>query len=403
MPSSTPWVCGRNRMAKAGKRALIVYQGTYPWEVRIEKFCRVLCDMGFECTLLCRWGNELLEREVREECTVIRLGFKQASYRSLPTSLNPLWRRAIRQYVDELKPDIIIAREMLIAEACGVVAKERRVPLLLDMAEHYPAAMRSWKKYRQSWYGRLLVHHLHLPEYVEGQAVRVSDAIVGVCEENIQRVCTTYNRSASDVHLVYNTPPLHSFDGVRIGPTKPARVFSYQGYITRERGVERCIHAFTKLAQQREDVEFLIAGDGESFADVEVAYHASTAAHQIRLWGPFKHEDLIEINSLTDVGLIVFDQDEFRQNTIPNKLFDYLMCAKPVIVSNCSPMARIVHENACGIVVDTNSPDQLVTSMERMCREDLSEMSANARKAAETRYHWEVDAQRLKDCIQSLL
>ncbi len=397
-----PWVFGPRRMASPQKQALLVYQGSYPWEVRIEKFCRVLNECGFHCTVLCRWTGEQLENEHRPGVDIIRLGFGLASWKSLPSSANPLWRRAIRAQVERLQPSLIVAREMLIAEACTAAAAGR-IPVLMDMAEHYPAAMRSWKKYRSSWYGRLLVHHWDVPSRIERNAIKKMDAIVCVCQENMDRLQKSYHIASEKLALVMNTPALHEFDQVRLGPSHPARVFSYQGYITRERGVERCIQAFSELARTIPDIEFVVAGSGESYGDVLTMQQASPAADRIHLLGSFRHEELSSILSKSDVGLIVFDQDEFRQHTIPNKLFDYLLCAKPVIVSACAPMARIVQEYSCGIVVDTNSPDQLRQSMARMCQEDLSTMSNNARKAATERFHWELDAQRLKDCILSLL
>ncbi len=382
--------------------ALIVYQGFYPWEVRIEKFVNVLRSCGLHCTLLCRWNGEASEQEEHDGLRIVRLGFGRPAWQSLPFSYNPLWRRAIRMWVRRLKPKLIVAREMLITEACTSAAKGE-IPVLMDMAEHYPAAMRSWKKYRANPLLRFLVHTLRLPDKVEAQAVRRCTAIVCVCYENAERVARTYSLPPERFHLVLNTPPRDAFAHLQTDTTRPVRCFSYQGYLTRERGVERCIDAFDSVAKDLPDIRLEVYGDGESMPEIQYRRASSKFADRIHLHGSFNHSELPSIMEQSDVGLVVFDQDEFRQHTIPNKLFDYLLCAKPVIVSNCSPMAELVHQNHCGIVIDTNSPDQLAQALLRMVHEDVHEMAENARVAAITRYHWEYDAQTLRQLVLSLL
>ncbi len=387
-------------MSNNTRRVLYVYQGTYPWEVRVKKFCEALESQGYEVTVLSRWAPGLAEFERYGRTAIVRVGANQAAWKSLPFSFNPLWRNAIRKQVQALSPQLVIAREMLIAEACADAARGQ-CPVIMDMAEHYPAAMRSWKKYRDSPIGRVLVHWLNTPELVESRAVRSMDAVITVCEENEERIKRLFSLKDQHLCIVRNTPPLHAFDHVRRGASQPARVFSYQGYITRERGVVRLVQAFDALGDS--DTELLIAGDGESFDDVKRECTGRRSESRIKLLGAFSHDQLDDILSRTDVGVIAFDEDEFRQHTIPNKLFDYLLCAKPVIVSNCAPMARIVNQNGCGIVINNDTPDQLREAMKAMREKDLTDMSLRGLEAARAHYHWELDSERLVSFLSTLL
>jgi len=203
--------------------------------------------------------------------------------------------------------------------------------------------------------------------------------------------------------VVHNTPWLHAFDGVRLGSSEPPRVFAYQGWITRERGVERLISAFAKSGEADRGAELLLAGGGESLDDVRAASHHSGVADRINIMGEFPSDRLGEVLSSTDIGVIPFDEDVFRHHTIPNKLFDYMACGKPVIVSNCAPLARIINETGCGIVVNNKDPEQLVSALREMRNRDVRLMSENGRKAAEKRYNWEQDAHHLLSFIASFL
>jgi glycosyltransferase involved in cell wall biosynthesis len=203
--------------------------------------------------------------------------------------------------------------------------------------------------------------------------------------------------------VVHNTPWLHSFEGVRMGCTNPPAVFAYQGWITRERGVERLVRAFSAAALHNPTISLLIAGGGESLDDVQREVALSGVEQRITLRGEFRSDELSDVLSKTDVGVIPFDQDEFRNHTIPNKLFDYMACGKPVIVSDCAPVARIVNETGCGIVTNNKNPEQLIEAIKDMPNQDVAKMSENGLAAAKKRYNWEQDAHHLLQFIAGLL
>ncbi|MFM8179889.1 MAG: glycosyltransferase family 4 protein [Candidatus Kapaibacterium sp.] len=368
----------------------------------MEKFCDSLIAAGYQVTVLCRWNGESLERETVRGAHVVRVGFRRPTWQSLPTSANPLWQSTIRRITDECQPHLVIAREMLIAVACAKAARGR-CAVVMDMAEHYPAAMRSWKKYRQGLIGPLLVHGLGVPDAVERRAVANCDGIITVCEENSERLRRRFSVSYEHVRVVHNTPWLRAFDDVRRGSSAPPQVFAYQGWITRERGVERLVTAFAASGIAGLGGELLIAGGGESLDDVRIEAGRSGAGDRIRILGEFPADRLSSVLSSTDIGVIPFDQDDFRSHTIPNKLFDYMASGKPVIVSDCAPLARIVNETGCGIVVDVNDPGLLVAALREMRDRDVQPMSENGRKAAETRYNWEQDAHHLLTFIAAYL
>ncbi|MCK5742582.1 MAG: hypothetical protein KAH48_10220, partial [Chlorobi bacterium] len=115
---------------------LYIWKGAYPWDVRTQKVCGALTNAGHEVHILARWTCEELERETVDGFNVIRVGYKQASRNSLPLSFNPVWRKAIRSSIIEIKPDLLIAREIMLARASGSIAHKFNLPMIIDMAEH---------------------------------------------------------------------------------------------------------------------------------------------------------------------------------------------------------------------------------------------------------------------------
>ena len=118
--------------------------------------------------------------------------------------------------IQEFKPSLIMCREMIPMQACSKASKGN-IPILLDMAEHYPAAMREWKKYNQHVFSRLAVHQLRIPDKIEAHAVRNAQAIITVCKEQNERLHAEYNVRHDAMFIVHNTPDEHSISGIRKG------------------------------------------------------------------------------------------------------------------------------------------------------------------------------------------
>ena len=62
---------------------------------------------------------------------------------------------------------------------------------------------------------------------------------------------------------------------------------------------------------------------------------------------------------VTNVGLIPHKSTPHTETTIPHKLFQYMLFGKPVVVSDCASMKRIVEETGSGLVFKAGNPEDL--------------------------------------------
>src|ERR1019366_2171415 len=75
--------------------------------------------------------------------------------------------------------------------------------------------------------------------------------------------------------------------------------------------------------------------------------------------------------------------------TIPNKLFQYMAMAKPVLVSNAKPLARIVRECSCGFVFTSGDPADAAAQIEEAHPVGgEGEIGLRGRASVEARYTW---------------
>ncbi len=382
------------------RRVLYIYQGIYPWEVRVEKITHALRDAGCEVTLLVRGFKGQAAEEQRQGVRVVRVGAGLPRLASLPVPFNPVWCAAIAREVRQGKPDVVVAREILLAEPAGRVCRRGGLPLVIDMAEHYPASMRAWKKYRRNPLLKFLVFHARVPDRVERRSLRWADGVITVCEEQNQRLHEAFAYPRHRMVVVGNTPELGTFAGVRKGVSDPPRVFAYHGHMTAQRGLPNLLQGFILAARRDPEIRLLLAGGGESYEELVAQARASDVSDRIRLTGPYRFEDLGALYGEADVGLVLQPPDESCDHTIPNKLYDYMACGKPVLVSPARPLRRVVEQTGAGLALDSCEPEVIARGIERLRGMDLHALSANGLRAARERYHWGYDTAVLLGFLQ---
>jgi glycosyltransferase involved in cell wall biosynthesis len=88
----------------------------------------------------------------------------------------------------------------------------------------------------------------------------------------------------------------------------------------------------------------------------------------------------------------------------PNKLFEAMMLAKPIVVARGTNMDRIVERHGCGLVVEYGNLRDLAAAMGRLAH-DLGlrhRLGAAGRKAYEQEYNWDIMRERLVHLYQAL-
>ncbi len=381
---------------------LYIYQGVFPWDVRVEKMCLALKKAGARVVLLSRWKEGLPERDSFKGIEIVRVGKGFPGAFSVPLSYNPLWVSALKNTVGEIKPDLIMPREIMLAESAALIARKRNIPVVMDMAEHYPAAMRGWKKYSRNLALRLFVHTLRMPDVVEKRSVGLCDGIITVCREQNERLHREYGYAENAFQVVHNTPDLEWFSDVKKGGSRPPRVFAHHGFMTEVRNLHTLSYAFAEVAEEL-DASLVFAGTGEIEPELKEIFKKAGISNRVSFTGPYNHKELQKLYSETDIALIPYHVDELISHTLPNKLFDYMACGKPVITSMAPTMKRVVEETQAGIAVDCTNIGSLASAMMNLSEMNLDVMAANGIHASETKYNWKIDSKNMTDFLKKYI
>ena len=104
------------------------------------------------------------------------------------------------------------------------------------------------------------------------------------------------------------------------------------------------------------------------------------------------------------IGIVPHKDTALTQTTIPHKLFMYMALGRPVLVSDVSPLKRVVEDAKNGMVFKADDPRDMASCLTEMHDYDaLMNFSKNGRLAAETTYSWEKDKARLLNLYEELL
>ncbi len=384
------------------KKILYIWKGQFPFEIRIQKICESLVKFGYDVTVLCKWKNELCDRETINGVKVIRVGYNKGLKYFVPILYNPLWRNIINKVVSEFKPDLIINREFFLMNEVKSVVKDS-IPIFMDMAENYPAAIANWGKYHNSFVKRFVFDRIKIFNILEKQAVQTADAIFTVCDENRDRLINVLNIPKDKVSVVHNTPDLNWFDNYPKGTRILPKIFAYHGYIAEERNLDKFLLGFNLAAESDGEIELEINGSGSTYSQLEQLQNTLAHKDRIHLNGNYLHSDLGELLIRCDVGIMPYLNDEFINTTISNKMFDYLAMGKPMITSLAKPMQRIINETQTGISIDCDSPQAIADALLNMKNLDVQAMSANGIKNANQKYYWQNDFLTLNTFIERFL
>ncbi len=141
--------------------------------------------------------------------------------------------------------------------------------------------------------------------------------------------------------------------------------------------------------RNREDVKFVLVGDGKLKASLQARARADGLDNVLFL-DPVSKTRLAELMAGADIGLqILANIPAFYYGTSPNKFFDYLASGLPVLNNYPGWLAELITTSECGSVVPPDAPEDFADALLRAVadRDELGRMGKNARTLAEREFN----------------
>ena len=153
-------------------------------------------------------------------------------------------------------------------------------------------------------------------------------------------------------------------------------VLAYIGTVGMAHAVDKIIAAADELSDVPE-LLFLIVGDGARKKDIE-ALVASRGVANVRVLPGVPKENVGDYYALTDLSLITLRNEPLFRTVIPSKIFEVMAMAKPILTTVDGECREIVHEAGCGVFVEPENVEQMVSVIRDICtrRDSLREIGA---------------------------
>lgn len=119
------------------------------------------------------------------------------------------------------------------------------------------------------------------------------------------------------------------------------------------------------LLRHRSDVWFVLMGDGKDKPHLrELA--ATRALDRVRFVDAQPKSAMPDVLSAADAGIAILQDIPLFRTTYPNKVFDYMAAAKPVIGAIDGVVRQLIETAGCGICVPPGNPRALAAAIEHL-------------------------------------
>lgn len=394
------------------RRIVYVWDADYPWDVRTEKICATLASAGHDVHIVARNRRWRSVEERLPEGTVHRMrpwrwcGQRLDGALGFPAFFSPRWAALLDRTVARVRPHLIVGRDLPLAPTVLWAGHRRGVPVMLDIAENYPAMMRMIFDAKRETLTDYVVRNPSVVAMVERWSLPRADRVLVVVDEmaaRLERLGVPRSRST----IVSNTPPRSRAEEPL--PPRPPRLggeplkLVYLGLLEVPRGLVELIDATALLRAEGVGIEVALIGAGRDAGLLEERVRRLGLGDVVRFLGFLERETALTEVGRAHVGVIPHHANEAWNTTIPNKLFDYMALGLPVLSSDAAPCARIVQETQAGDVFAAGDARALAAAVRRLGDDDRRrQLGCNGRRAIRERFHWERDADALLAAVDEV-
>lgn len=230
---------------------------------------------------------------------------------------------------------------------------------------------------------------------VEKSAISLVEVLFLVDESRFQQV---KEAKIKKVVYIYNSPPDYLVKMPKVISNTGQITLFYAGVIHPSRGLEYMIDAVGELS----NVCLILAGDGRGSDALKRRIKNKS---NIQYIGYLSYESVMEKSLESDILFAFYDvRLPSNKYASPNKLFEAMMCRKPIIVNDGNTMADKVRKINCGLVVPYGDiraiKEAIITLMENpeLCKR----LGENGREAYEKQYSWDIMESRIVEAYKML-
>lgn len=298
------------------------------------------------------------------------------------------WSLNIIKKLKKYKINCVNCHSVAVLPLCVFLKITKKANLIYDIheLETETVGLKRFKKYVIQLLEKLLI------SYVDGTFV-VSESIAMWYRSryDLNKVWTIRNIPEQIENINIEKFPLRKTFNI----PENTLVFIYQGVIARGRGINIILESFAAVGSK---AHVIFMGYGNM---VELVRENEKKYCNIHYLPAVPYDQLHNYTAAADVGLSIIENVCLSyQMCLPNKIFEYINCGIPIIISRLPEMEKIVDKYDCGWKC-SESKYELQKIISSLTKEKISEKSKNT-ELVRKNINWTIEEKNLLDGYREL-
>ncbi len=353
-------------------------------DIRIfQKECVSLHDNGFDVSLLVADG---FGYEEKSGIKIFDAGKTSNRWARFTTIFYKIYKKA-----KEINADIYHFHDPELM-FLGYFLKLNGKKVIYDIHEDVPKDLMI-KYWIPTAFLRGFVKHIYV--MLEKFFVRKFDLLITVSEE----IGNNYSNYKEKVLIIRNVAIVKSIDLAPVSKDSKNKTFVllYQGGLNPVRGIREIIEA----VQYTDGVTLWLFGNWSS-EEFKFECEKLEGYKKVRYFGFIPSKDLYGYTKLADVCIINFLPLPHNEFSLPNKIFEYMACKKPVILSNFPYWRKIFGDAAC--YAESRNPKKIAEAVMYLKKNKIerNKLASKGRKLVESEFSWERESKLLVNAYKKI-
>lgn len=300
------------------------------------------------------------------------------------------------------RPDVVIATspQFFCGWAGVFVSRLRRRPLVLEVRDLWPESIVAVGAMRDSRIIRSL-------EWLERRLYAVADEVVTV-GEGYRRGLEARGVPSQRITVVPNGVDLSIFrpdvDGAAVRREYGLGerfVCAYVGTIGMGCGLDVVLRAAQRLRELgREDIAFLLVGDGAVREDLE-RRAKEAQLHNVIFTGRQPKARMPEFLAASDVCLVHLIREALFETVLPSKIFEAAATGRPIVLGVAGDAADLVRSSEAGLCIEPENEGEFVEALTKLAgdRSLARDLGANGLTRLASQYDVEQLARHYEEML----
>ena len=390
------------------KNICMIVQNYYDIDPRVKRKAQALIDAGFNVDVISLRmnGEKKIKYKldgvnvyslpiIKQRGSILRYAYEYLQFFLLAMYKVSLMMFKKKYYVVEINtlPDFLVF--------AGILPKLMGAKIVLDLHEVMPEFYQSkYKIEKNNIIYRLILLQERLSFNFADYVITINDPIQKLLEKRglcSKKTIILMNSADENVFKHYKSKEK------RIKKKNDKFIMMYHGTLTSIYGLDIALKAFNAIEDKMLDAQFWIIGEGPDKKKLEKLVKQFGMEKKVKFFGMISHKNIHKILALCDVGILPTKKDPFLELSFSNKLSEYIIMKKPVIVSRLKTIKYYFSEKAIVFYEPENQLDLSKKMLFLYNNESLRKAIVERAKTEYSKISWNVMKKRYINFIEKII